>query len=266
MHPQRLLQRFAGLLLGALAGGLLMTWPGAVAGAVLGGGVHAWARITMVMGLVWHGLGFNRRRRIYTGGLALAMGHVAKADGRITEAEVAAAGRVLSELELGEQARGRALRIVNRGKEEDAPLRTMLWLVRWSVRKDPDALARFLDYLLRVGVADGIPAERQERALAWIWKQLGVSPADLRSRLHALREGQVNRTLRPTLDHAYRLLGVSPRADWEAVRRAYRRAISRSHPDRLVSQGLSDEEIEAAGERTREIRAAYDAIRQAREM
>lgn len=266
MQPHRLIHRFAGMMLGALAGGLVMTWPGAVAGGLVGGGLQHWSRVTTVTGLVWHGCGFPRDQRIYTGATALVMGAVAKCDGRVTEAEVSVASRILIELQLGEQGRSRAIRVFTRGKGEDPPLLTVLWMLRWTVRKDPDAMARFLDYQLRVAAADGTPGTREEKMLHWIWKRLGISAADLRSRLSAMRGGQTQRSIRPTLDHAYRLLGVSPRADLDAVRQAYRRAISRSHPDRLVSKGVSDAEIEAAGERTREIRAAYEAIREAREV
>ncbi len=38
------------------------------------------------------------------------------------------------------------------------------------------------------------------------------------------------------------------------------------HPDKLVSKGLPDEMMEIAKERTREIRAAYDLVKQRRGM
>ncbi|MBK1734145.1 molecular chaperone DjlA [Halorhodospira abdelmalekii] len=272
MQPYRIVERWLGRLLGALGGGLIaaplgVAVPfGVLSGFLLGFGLDQWVRVTQSVGLVWSGCGLNAAQRVYIGATALVMGYVAKYDGRVSEAEVAAARRVLNELPLDECGRKRAIVVFNRGKDPAAPLRVVLWLLRWVGRSRPEELARFLDFQLRVAAADGLPDAARERLLRWIWRQAGVSVVDLDARLDGLRRGKLNRTVRPTIDHAYRLLGVGRNASPEQVRKAYRRAISRSHPDRLVGRGLSEQEIEAAGERTRQIRAAYEAIREVRGM
>lgn len=266
MHPYRLIRGGAGKILAGLAGWLVFGLPGAAAGVVIGAVIDLWAALTVVVGLVWHRCGMDRWQRIFVGAAALVMGAVAKADGRVSEAEVAAARRVLLELQLDDRGRSRAIRIFHRGKVPGAPLRATLWLLRWGLKRRPEAAARFLDFQLRVAAADGSLNADKERMLRWIWRRLGISQDDLTTRLRSVRRGDVAKNLRPTLDHAYRLLGVSPTAGADEVRRAYRRAISRVHPDRLVSRGASESEIEAAGERTFQVRAAYEAIRDAREI
>ncbi len=266
MHPYRWIRGGAGKILAGLAGWLLFGLPGAAVGVAVGAVIDVWAALTGVVGLVWHGCGMDRWQRLFAGTTALVMGAVAKADGRVSEAEVAAARRVLIELQLSERGRARAIRIFHRGKAVGAPLRPTLRLLRWGLRHRPEAAARFLDYQLRVAAADGGLGGDKERLLQWIWRQLGVSQDDLAVRIRSVRRGELSKNLRPTLDHAYRLLGVSPAAGADEVRRAYRRAISRAHPDRVVARGASEREIEEASERTFQIRAAYEAIREAREV
>ncbi|MCG5548323.1 co-chaperone DjlA [Halorhodospira halochloris] len=270
MQLYRIIQNWLGRILGALAGGLaagplgIALWLGIVLGFLAGYGVDVWARVTQVVGLVWSRCGLGFDQRVFIGTTAMTMGYVAKHDGRVSEAEISAARRVLNELPLDELGRKRAITVFNRGKDPGAPLRWILLMLRAVGRRRPEELARFLDFQLRVAAADGLPDAGREKLLRWVWRHVGVSGVDLDARLDGMRRGKLNRTVRPTIDHAYKLLGVSRNASSEQVRKAYRRAISKSHPDRMVGNGHSEQEIEEASEKTRQIRAAYEAIREVR--
>ena len=50
----------------------------------------------------------------------------------------------------------------------------------------------------------------------------------------------------------------------EQIVKAYRRQMSRHHPDKLKANGLPDSMLERAKERTQQIQAAYEVIRAAR--
>ena len=52
----------------------------------------------------------------------------------------------------------------------------------------------------------------------------------------------------------------------EQVVKAYRRQMSRNHPDKLQANGLPESMLERAKERTQQIQAAYELIRSARGM
>ena len=70
----------------------------------------------------------------------------------------------------------------------------------------------------------------------------------------------------PTLEQAYKLLGLSPQASDAEVKRAYRRLMSQHHPDKLVSKGLPEEMMKLATQKTHEIRQAYEMISAARKV
>ena len=54
----------------------------------------------------------------------------------------------------------------------------------------------------------------------------------------------------------YEVLGVSPDADEETIKKAYRELVKKYHPDRYVNNPLSD----LAAEKIKEINKAYDTI------
>ena len=66
------------------------------------------------------------------------------------------------------------------------------------------------------------------------------------------------------IEEAYKVLEVSSAASNEEVAKAYRRQLSRHHPDKLKANGLPESMIEHAKERTQQIIEAYDLIKERR--
>jgi DnaJ like chaperone protein len=50
------------------------------------------------------------------------------------------------------------------------------------------------------------------------------------------------------------------------VKRAYRKQMSRHHPDKLVAKGLPVEMMNVAKQKTQDIQAAYELVKQHRGM
>ena len=76
----------------------------------------------------------------------------------------------------------------------------------------------------------------------------------------ARREAQA----RVRLEQAYEVLEVSAGASDEEVVRAYRRQLSRHHPDKLKANGLPESMLEHAKRRTQQIIEAWDLVREKR--
>jgi DnaJ like chaperone protein len=66
------------------------------------------------------------------------------------------------------------------------------------------------------------------------------------------------------LDQAYKVLETTPSASKDEVVKAYRRQLSRHHPDKLKANGLPESMIEHAKQRTQLIIEAYELIRERR--
>ena len=112
-----------------------------------------------------------------------------------------------------------------------------------------------------------------ERALLLqMARTLGVSTlglthleAALRAR-RAFRQQRTTSTPQQTLGGAYRALDIEPDASDAEVKKAYRRLMNQHHPDKQAARGLPEDMLETAKERTHEIRAAYELIREHRGM
>ncbi len=66
------------------------------------------------------------------------------------------------------------------------------------------------------------------------------------------------------LEEAYRVLETSAAASNEEVVKAYRRQLSRHHPDKLKANGLPDSMMAHAKQRTQQIIEAWDLVRERR--
>jgi DnaJ like chaperone protein len=68
------------------------------------------------------------------------------------------------------------------------------------------------------------------------------------------------------LAEAYKVLECTPQNSNEELSLAYRRQLSRHHPDKLKANGLPESMIEHAKQRTQQIIEAYELIRARRGM
>jgi DnaJ like chaperone protein len=108
--------------------------------------------------------------------------------------------------------------------------------------------------------------------LARVCAALGVSAYDV-VQMEALLRMQQQASYRPEgraavdrVAQAYEVLGVSRTASDAEVTKAYRRLMNQNHPDKLVAKGLPESMMKVAEEKTRQIRAAYELLREARGM
>jgi DnaJ like chaperone protein len=196
------------------------------------------------------------------------MGHLAKADGRVSEEEIALARQVMSRMGLSERARHEAISLFSQGKAPDFALEAMLTRFRYATRRARNLRQMFIEIQLHAAYADGELNPAEKRLLLTICDELGFSSADfdrldamVRAEQHSAKGGKVEQV---SLEDAYVILNVSSQSSDAEIKRAYRKLTNQHHPDKLVAKGLPEEMMKLAEEKTHEIRAAYERIREAR--
>jgi len=209
------------------------------------------------------------------------MGHVAKSDGHVSEAEIAAARQVMAELRLNGQQIHAAIGHFTRGKSPDYDLEGTMHQLSEVCAHRPDLLRVFLEVQVRAAL-EGV--DMQGPARATVQKvadlldisrlELAHMEAVLRIRREQFRAGarnggssgggQAQQPRGMQLPAAYEILEVDPKATDDEVAKAYRRQLSKHHPDKLKANGLPESMLEHAKQRTQQIIEAYEIIKAAR--
>lgn len=200
------------------------------------------------------------------------MGHMAKADGRVSENDIRAARAIMSEFRLGEREVEFAIQLFTQGKEKEFPLEATLRQLRRKLADRPDVLRMFIQIQLQTALWSGSFAPAARQVMARVAASLGVSAYEVVQMEALLRMQQSSRQppeARPKVDkvaQAYEVLGIASDASDAEVTKAYRRLMNQNHPDKLVARGLPESMMKVAEEKTRQVRAAYEVLREARAM
>ena len=192
---------------------------------------------------------------------------IAKSDGRVSEDEIRAARGLMHRLGLGPVEIRRAIEWFETGKQSAYPLNSRMRELKGQVARKHDARGLFLRLLMEVALADGT-VHPNERAILWaVCTELDIGRVEL-AQLEAMLRAQ--RGFRRSaagsadtrrVDSAYRTLGVDRSSSNDEIKKAYRRLLNKSHPDKLVGSDHNAAEISEAGRRTREVRSAYELLK-----
>lgn len=203
------------------------------------------------------------------------MGYLAKADGRVSEQEISAARAVMAELRLDAARVRQAIECFTAGKQPGFDLAAELDDLGRACAGRPDLVRVFVEIEIRAALSgnnlDGPVRPLMNRLAA----RLGVSPFELAqieavlrirggSFRYAAAGGEAGSSGAQKLDEAYKVLEAAPGDSDQDVVKAYRRQLSRHHPDKLKANGLPESMIEHAKQRTQQIIEAYELIRERR--
>ena len=268
----RLLIPWTGKVVGAVAGWAIAGPVGGILGALVG---HQFDRgLVDRLGSAYRTLRLDAGtiQDVFFASSFAVMGHVAKADGRVSEADIRAARGIMHGMQLTPEQVRAAIDHFNRGKDPDFPLTERLLELRSAIGGRPDLCRAFVEIQMQALLAS--PGVKQrERGILWqVARELGIGRVEL-AQIEALIRAQARFSGPPRrkddpeqLTKAYAALGVDPAASDKEVKTAYRRLMNQHHPDKLVAKGLPESMMAVAKEKTREIRAAYDLIKAQRGM
>jgi len=196
------------------------------------------------------------------------MGAICKADRVVTRDEIDTVEKIFAMLHLAGEAREQARAAFNRGKQPDFDLDASVDEFAGLVRGRLPLLQLFLQLQCMAVAADGTIHPAEHEMLVRIARQLGLHERDI-AQLEALLRASFTGPGQAApaanrLDDAYAALGVTAQSTPSEIKKAYRKLISENHPDKLASRGLPDSMRAVAEERSREINAAYDLVKQSR--
>ncbi len=263
-----------GAIIGYIVGGLFFgpafQFIGAIIGAFIG---RSSGRRAQIMGSSENMI---RIHQAFTKATFQVMGAIAKADGSVTEQDIQHAENVFTRFNMSQAQRQRAISYFNSGKQDDFSLEDCM--VEFLQNCPSRNLHRtFIQIQFQTAYVDGELHAAELDIIMRTASLLRISDFELRS-IEALVAAQFRRQqygsgggsqqrAKPAgedLAAAYQIIGATPQTSNHELKKMYRKLMSQHHPDKLASQGLPEEMIKVATEKTKEITWAYDLIKDSR--
>jgi len=227
-----------------------------------------------------------KQHAIFFHTLFSVMGHVAKADGQVSDAEIRMASALMDQMGLEGDVRREAQNAFRDGKAADFPLKATIIEFKESCHGRRDILQVYLEILIQAAYVDGKLDKAEQTILENVARYMGFKENDLLYLLSVFeaelrfRQGQTGQgrgqqskqqrssgySAQQSLADAYKILGCQASDDDKTVKKAYRKLMGENHPDKLVSKGLPKQALELAKNKTQDIQAAYEMIKEKRGM
>ena len=260
-----------GKVIGGTFGFMLGGPLGALFGAALGHNFDAGLKgVTSEKGQGW-GQQERAQTAFFTATFSV-MGKLCRADGRVSEDEIALARQVMAQMDLSSEQKKTAMALFNEGKKDGFPIDGVLQQLKKEIGYRPNLQRMFIEIQLYAAFADGVIHPSERKILLKVCRIFGFSDTEfhkmasaIAGEVHHRQTGSLARSAGISVKDAYAVLNISNSANDAEVKKAYRRLMSQHHPDKLVSKGLPEEMIKIAEKRTHEIRTAYEKIKEERD-
>ncbi|MBK0326987.1 molecular chaperone DjiA [Rhodobacteraceae bacterium F11138] len=218
-----------------------------------------WTRISEALAALAQGESlatvFDRLRTVPERSVAFAIAVIAlgakmaKADGLVTRAEVAAFREVF---QIAQSDEAGAARVFNLARTDVAGYQDYARRIQRMFTNDPETLFDLLEGLFHIAMADGFYHPNEDRFLEDVADIFQVSDAQFR----ALKA----RFVPDASPDPYTVLGVPPDTPLTEVRRAWRALVRETHPDSMMARGVPAEAIKLAEKRMVDINRAWEEI------
>ncbi len=197
------------------------------------------------------------RQVAFTTAVIVLSAKMAKADGRVTRAEVDAFKELFH---IPSDEMQNVGRLFDEAKQDAQGFEPYAEQISMMFAHQPAVMEELLGGLFHIARADGFVHPKELELLRKTALIFGFSEIQF-ERLKAIHMGDMGGA-----DGAdpYQVLGLSGKSSEDEIKKTYRTLIRENHPDTLIAQGMPQEFIDVANEKMAAINAAYDVIEKER--
>lgn len=184
----------------------------------------------------------------FTAAVVALAAKMAKADGVVAGVEVEA---FQSAFRVEARDRERVARLFDLAKRDTAGFESYADQIARLVGEDHAVLRDLLASLFHIATADRVLHPAEDRFLATVAARFGLTQSEYRhERAHFISDPE----------SPYDVLGLTPRATDDEIRRRHRKLVRENHPDLMTGRGVPAELIDVATRRLAAINDAYGVI------
>ena len=192
------------------------------------------------------------RQVAFFAALFACLAKLAKADGRVDEAEVQKIEEIISKkLNLSGEHRNFAINIFQKAKDDKNSFEAYASNLYKILSSSPNSLLVFYEILFELALADGILHPKEDELLKKIPYIFNFD----QSVYDNFYEKYVSQN-----KSYYKVLGVKENSSFGDIKKSYLKKRKEFHPDTLIGKGLPEEFIEKAKEKFIEIQEAYEEL------
>ena len=195
--------------------------------------------------------------------LFLMFAKIAAADGAIKKEEIKFVENTMNEvLKLNKKSKKEAVAIFRSVRKENRSFQSCAAEFFELYSNHPQMLETSIVLFFQLATVDGELSPEEERLIHAAATVFGFEES-LYERIkntYSATSG-ISTT---SVDRSYSLLGCTPDASNEEIKKNYRKLVQEYHPDKILSKDLPEEFIRFANEKFKNIQDAYDVVKQAR--
>ncbi|MDG1825381.1 MAG: molecular chaperone DjiA [Henriciella sp.] len=175
---------------------------------------------------------------------------MAMADGRVTDDEIMVFSRVFRTAPKDANAVRRVFRLA---QQTVSGYESYARKIGKKYQNRPCLLEGVLDGLFMIATADGVVTDDELTYLETVSRAFGFKESTFRR----IKAGHMG----PDRNDPYHVLGVAHDAEFDEIKRTYRKLMADNHPDRVVYHGAPREFESAAHDKAATITGAYARIK-----
>lgn len=223
-------------------------------------------------------------QQAYFQALFTSIGKLAKVDGVVTADEIRRCELIMQRMQLSPELRKQAIAYFNQGKQPGFDIRPVIENLYYSSGRSYSIKQMFMEMMLEVATAENRIKQEEWQLMLQICQYLrfpqslfvtlakmrGFYFVDGQGRTHSQQSDYSHQSRqqwtppRQKKTDSYQLLGVKDTDSKAVIRRAYKKLMSSHHPDKLIAKGMPPEMVQIAKEKTQQIQAAWEDIKQRR--
>lgn len=203
------------------------------------------------------------------------LGYIARSDGGVNGKEIRRTNTFMEKLQLTPECRTEARELFEVGTKPGFDYHETLDEFKNTARRNPEIVEILLVYLISMATTDGPLQKEEMRVVREVATELGFSSLVFNHLLNMVaaqdtfssagEQRKEQKKDQPYVDQdlvaAFAVLGVTHGASDGEITKAYRKLMNQYHPDKLIDKGFPPEMLEAANERFRSIRSAYEYVK-----